>query len=466
MITKKYVVSLLLISQFISLLISCQRPASTELILPTQTQDSGATTEPIRWATIAPMTTHTATPTIPPLKVTPTGRIAFQSERDGNFEIYIINADGTLLSRLTNDPAVDVFPAWSPNGNQLVFTSDRNGNPDIYLVNADGTGLKQITKDPAADALPAWSPDGKGIAFTSNRTGNDEIFLMNVDGTGLKQITNNPAMDAFPAWSPDGARIAFTSDRDVNLEIYAMNMDGSDLRRLTNDPAKDANPIWSPDGKTIAFVSDRDGFLNIYTMDNEGGNINQITHLKATVEKPGWSPDGRFLTFASDLEGNRDVFITGADGIGLLKLTDSLLEDFYPAWSPVGENLNSTFLSPTLPAKFACRISSDPTYGYSELSPIKLGYDPRLQKVDEQHCIPWLTGLNGEQLQTELLEELHVNGTNLCKVSVTYQGQKEPAILYFDLFNYQQPLAPQGFKCGSAIEYSKATSSGLLQSQK
>lgn len=245
-----------------------------------------------------------------------------------------------------------------------------------------------------------------------------------------------------------------------------MNADGSNLRRLTNDPAKDANPVWSPDGKTIAFVSDRDGFLIIYSMDNEGGNITQITHLKAAVEKPSWSPDGRFLVFASDLEGNRDIFITGADGNGLFKLTDSLLEDFYPSWSPVGEIQDSVFLSPTLPGKFACRVSSDPNYGYSEQSPIKLGYDPRLQKVDEQHCLTWLTGSNGEPLQTELLEELHVNGTNLCKVSVTYQGQKEPAILYFDLFNYQQPLAPQGFKCGSEIEYSKAISSGLAQSKK
>jgi hypothetical protein len=201
-------------------------------------------------------------------------------------------------------------------------------------------------------------------------------------------------------------------------------------------------------------------------MDNEGGNITQLTRLKATVEKPSWSPDGRFLAFAADLQGNRDIFITGADGNGLFRLTDSPLEDFYPSWSPVEGNLVSALPAPTLPGKFACRVSSDPAYGYSELKPVMLGYDPRLQSVDEHQCIPWLTGGNGEILQTELLDELHVNGTNICKVSVTYPGQKEPAILYFDLFNYQQPLAPQGFKCGSEIEYSRAVSAGLTQSQK
>jgi TolB protein len=462
MLKKKRLFSLLLVAVLIGLFSACQRSASPEIIKPTQPQASGATEEPIHWATIAPVTTHTPTPTVPPLLATPKGRIAFQSERDGNLEIYIINADGTLLSRLTNDPAVDVFPSWSPKGDQLVFASDRNGNADIYIMNINGSGLKQITKDPAFDALPAWSPDGRSIVFTSTRSGNDEIFTMNIDGSNLKQLTNNSAMDAFPAWSPEGAKIAFSSDRDVNFEIYVMNADGSNLRRLTNDPGKDANPVWSPDGRRIAFVSDRDGYLNIYSMDTEGGNITQITHLKTAAEKPSWSADGRFIAFASD----RDIFITGADGNGLFKLTDSPLEDFYPAWSLVGENMVSVQHSPTLPAKFACRVSNDPTYGYSEQNPVKLGYDPRLQKVDEQHCLTWLTGSNDEPLQTELLDELHVNDTNLCKVSVTYQGQKAPTILYFDLFNYQQPLAPQGFKCGSEIEYSKAISSGLLQGQK
>jgi TolB protein len=463
---KKLAILLLILFIPIGMLVSCQYYFKSEKSASTSEPGVAATQEPIHWVTIAPMTTHTPTPTIQPLQNIPKGRIAFQSERDGNLEIYLVNADGTFLSRLTNNPAVDVFPAWSPAGDQLLFTSDRNGNPDIYRVNADGSGLVQITNNPAEDALPAWSPDGKRIVFTSNRNGNDEIYVMNLDGSNLKQLTNNSAMDAFPTWSPDGTRIAFTTDRDVNLEIYVVDADGTNLIRLTNDPAKESNPAWSPDGKRIAFISDRDGHLNLYTMDSDGGNVIQVTHFKASVEKPGWSPDGQFLVFASDLEGNRDIYITDANGNGLLKITTSLLEDFYPAWSSLKENLNKTMQSPTLPAKFACRVSSDPTYGYSQENPVKLGFDPRLQKVDEEHCLIWLTGPTGEPLQTELLEELHVNGTNLCKVSVTYPGQAAPAILYFDLFNYQQPLAPKGFLCGSEIEYSKAISSGLQQGSK
>ena len=133
---------LLILSSRLAMLVSCQYYSRTEKSAPTSNPGVFATQEPMHWATIAPMTTHTPTPTIQPLRIFPKGRIAFQSERDGNLEIYLVNADGTFLSRLTNNPAVDVFPAWSPAGDQLLFTSDRNGNPDIYRVNADGTGLR------------------------------------------------------------------------------------------------------------------------------------------------------------------------------------------------------------------------------------------------------------------------------------------------------------------------------------
>jgi len=456
----------LIMISLIFLLSSCQYYYRPKTPTPTRTPLVYATLEPIQWVTMAPMTTHTPTPTIPPLRVIPKGRIAFQSEKDGNREIYLVNADGTNLTRLTNNPAVDVFPSWSPDGSQLLFCSDRNGNPDIYLVNADGTNLRQITNHPAEDALPAWSPDGRRVAFTSNRIGNDEIYVMNLGGSDLKQLTNNSAMDAFPAWSPDGSRIAFTSDRDVNFEIYVMNADGTSLIRLTDDPAKESNPVWSSDGRKIAFISNRDGYFNIYTMDAAGGEVNQITRFKANAEKPTWSPDGQFLAFASDMQGNRGIFITDIFGKGLLRISSSPPEDFYPAWSPAGENVNQVGQSPTLPPQFACRVSGDATYGYSQDNPIKLGFDPRLQQVKEEQCLTWLTGPKGESLQTEVLEELRVNDTSLCKVAVTYAGQDTPAILYFDLFNYQQPLAPRGFLCGSDIEYSKTISSGIQASSK
>jgi type II secretory pathway pseudopilin PulG len=127
------------------------------------------------------------------------GRIAFISDRDGNDEIYVMNADGSGVTRLTNNPAYDGWPAWSPDGRRIAFASNRDGNPEIYVMNADGSGVTRLTNNPADDWAPSWSPDGRRIIFVSNRDGNYEIYVMNSDGSGVTRLTNNPARDVWPA---------------------------------------------------------------------------------------------------------------------------------------------------------------------------------------------------------------------------------------------------------------------------
>ncbi len=129
-------------------------------------------------------------------------QIAFQTDRDGNDEIYVMNPDGTGPTRLTNDAATDQTPAWSPDGTKIAFETNRDGNTEIYVINADGTGLMILTNDAATDATPAWSPDGTKLAFSTNRNGNFEIYVMNADGTGPINLSNNAASDFEPAWSP------------------------------------------------------------------------------------------------------------------------------------------------------------------------------------------------------------------------------------------------------------------------
>src|SRR2546421_234836 len=175
--------------------------------------------------------------------VASTSKIAFTSGRDGGFtQIYVMAADGSAPTRLTNINNNAWQPSWSPDGQRIAFSA---GGQVIYVMNPDGSGQTRLTADPAADVAPSWSPDGRQIAFASARDGNLEIYVMNADGSAPTRLTNNPATDTDPTWSPDGKRIAFASTRDGNAEVYVMNADGSAPTRLTNNAASDGQPSWS-----------------------------------------------------------------------------------------------------------------------------------------------------------------------------------------------------------------------------
>ena len=157
-------------------------------------------------------------------------RLAFTSDRDGNREIYTADTQGNDIRRLTNHPGIDENPAWSPGWTRVLFQSDRNGNFDIYSARAGCVpdaadaetlcDLQRLTDDPADDLLPAWSPDGTRIAFVSLRDGNAEIYQLEQDGSNLRRLTYNRTGDWRPAWSPDGHHILFTSDRNGDNDIF------------------------------------------------------------------------------------------------------------------------------------------------------------------------------------------------------------------------------------------------------
>lgn len=139
-------------------------------------------------------------------------RIAFQSDRNRliwlDDDIYVMDANGKNIRNLTEHPGRDRHPMWSPNGRQIVFASMRvgnfgdgnfdAGNYDIYIMNADGKNIRRLTKDSSDEILPAWSPNGQKIVFSSNREGNSDIYMINADGTNLRQLTSHPAED----WGP------------------------------------------------------------------------------------------------------------------------------------------------------------------------------------------------------------------------------------------------------------------------
>ena len=260
--------------------------------------------------------------------------IAFVSNRDGNDEIYVMNADGSNVTRITNHPEADNDPAWAPDGNRIAFHSARDRNSEIYVMNADGSGPVNLTNNLSSDLEPAWSPDGNRIAFRSNRSGNDEIYLMNADASGVVQLTHHAAEDSSPSWSPNGSKIAFSSDRDGHPEIYVINIDGSGLTRLTHHPEPDFQPVWSPDGSKIAFVSSRDGFPAVFVMNADGSGSTRLTDPleHAHHPAPAWSPDGNRVAFNAFSDGDLDIFVINTDGSGLTRLTENTARDSNPSW--------------------------------------------------------------------------------------------------------------------------------------
>ncbi|HXL11558.1 MAG TPA: Ig-like domain-containing protein [Gemmatimonadales bacterium] len=262
--------------------------------------------------------------------------IAFQSDRSGNYEIYVMTRGGAPLVRLTNTTAANGQPSWSPDGAKLAFTSDRDGNREIYVMNADGSGQTRLTNNSATDDVPAWSPDGTKIAFASDRDGNSEIYVMNADGTNQIRLTNNAATDYWPAWSPDGAKLAFESDRDGNLEIYVMNADGTNATRLTSNSTEDSSPAWSPGGTRIAFSCDPDGTasLEICVINADGTNLVRLTNNPAPDGSPAWSRDGTKILFTSLRNGNADLFIMNPDGTGVTAITGNPATDLNGDWKP------------------------------------------------------------------------------------------------------------------------------------
>jgi Tol biopolymer transport system component len=153
-----------------------------------------------------PAATATPTATVASLPAA-TGKIAFMSTRDGHYEVYSMDIDGANQTNLTNSPADNFNPAWSPDGTAIAFASERDGNREIYVMDADGANQTNLTNSPADDFHPAWSPDGTAIAFASERDDNYEIYVMDADGANRARLTSHPATDWTPTWSPDGTAI-------------------------------------------------------------------------------------------------------------------------------------------------------------------------------------------------------------------------------------------------------------------
>ena len=210
--------------------------------------------------------------------------VSQQGKHTETAEIYTINADGSDERRLTNNAVWDYGATWSPDDQQIAFGSNMGGNWQIWLMNVDGSNQRPLP-NPAHGNAPKWSPDGRFMVLKSDREGNDNLYVMEPDGSNQQNVTQNSSINTMPSWSPDSLKIVFSSDREGTPNIYTMNRDGSDLVNLTRDSGLDAQlPTWSPDGKQIIFAAEPlETGIAAYLGDNAGMLLGALIGVLALV---------------------------------------------------------------------------------------------------------------------------------------------------------------------------------------
>lgn len=286
-------------------------------------------------------------------------KILFESDRKvkKNKDIYIMNADGTDVERITDHAKADISPTWSPDGTRFAMAAVRDDSWEhIRVLSALDREEDMITITAGTrDLTPAWSPNGNWIACVHANVQDGWTFdvwivrlqdekkkmdaykfseLGNGDEINSYRLTKHSAQDESPAWSADGLQIAWSSNRTGNYDIFVMDRTGGNKKNLTNHPKDDKGPDWQPPwGEKIVFASDRDGDSEIYTMDPNGGNVKQLTaNVFVWDGQATWSPNGKEIAFATNRDRNNEIYVMDANGNNLVNLTNNKGSDQSPAW--------------------------------------------------------------------------------------------------------------------------------------
>ncbi len=258
-------------------------------------------------------------------------RIAYLTDTSGKKELHLMDFDGSSDQKIVVK-GLTFSHNWSHSGEYLAYSSERDKEWNIYIINLKNYNETVLFSSKGLNLVGGFSPDNT-IAFSSSKDDSPEIYVMNVDGSGSKKLTKSFGIDVSPVFSPDGSKIAFVSDRGGSPQIYIMNADGSSVRRLTFEGNYNTSPVWSPDGKEIAYVGRKNMNNQIFVIKLTTLEISQLTE-KGNNESPSFSPDGMFIAFDSDRNGTKGVWIMRAGGTGERKITPNEVKALSPKWSP------------------------------------------------------------------------------------------------------------------------------------
>jgi TolB protein len=255
-------------------------------------------------------------------------KIAF----DANQDIYVMDADGSNLCRLTYDAANNSSPAWSPDGKQLAFFSSRDRIDGIYVMQADGSNVRRLLATSQYGGLD-WSADGKYLAFVSNY---DQAYLsvIEVDGSNMRHVMAGASYGRV-SWSPDGQSIAIVTGRNHWNQVSVVQADGSNLRIVADERiagiADYQNPAWSPDGQQLAL--DNKGKVCLVNADGSNGHCLDVNPTNGNNQYPTWSPDSQRIAFYSyNLSAQDGIYVMNADGSNVSRLSKNGGHNL--AWSP------------------------------------------------------------------------------------------------------------------------------------
>lgn len=244
-------------------------------------------------------------------------RIAFVSIRSGNWDVWVMDNDGSAQQALTTDSGLDAAPAWSPGGGTIAYASrmlDHQNVTQLLLMDLSGALPKPASMDPnTKQLLSAWSPDGRELAFIAepmNEPAHWELQVIDIQTARTRTLVKDRVGFSSLSWHPDGGAIAFvrTASRQTR-EIWTITPGGADLQPILADQTNNGDPDWSPDGRMLAFSSDRSGHSEIWLLDFTTRRLQQVTTHRALARYPRWGPDGKAIAFTSNRSGRDQIWI-------------------------------------------------------------------------------------------------------------------------------------------------------------